>query len=1047
MTPVNAAQQHPPLHERMATMAGRDIPVWVYDMDQYAMLWANPRALKFWDADSLDELMQRDFKPASAVAIENIERYKRDLEFDTPFHDTWTFYRDNQPVCFAVQLAGIATNDNRKAMLVQLVNIIDSHQETLYSIQALANTSVMINFYNCEGELIFSNPAARRAAITDDTRLQNRFVNPQIAQRLIENSDKKLRSMLSEPVNTNTGVEWHDIEVSYSLDTITGKTNILLSEVNASEKNRFKEAGQLSDKIFESMVASSLDAVLVCDDLTILLANQAACDIFKVDDCEALVGQSIISLANPQDADNLQNYVSKKTDSLTEDNFFSLNMARSDGSEFRARVIGVDARYQSRSVSHIMLRDIESSIRAVEAIQRSEEKLRQIINSVGDGLIGLDQTGSVTSINLKGERIIGLGASDVMGKNIIDVLNIVEQEQKILLIERVRDAFVYGKVLSAEKTIEVINGQNQHRHIIYTLQPVRNSDNIIVETEIIFRDLTDLHSKERHLSMLQSLIDKSADGALIIEQSGDIYYANETLCQRLGYSSEELLNLNVVNISPTFSESNWKDHWNRVKKYGNLSFEATQKTRTGKTLAVELNVKHFSFDNKEYHLSFSSLIGNEYGSETGERAQIDTLTQTANRTLFLQYCTEAIEANTDSSSTHAILFLDLDNFKKVNDVMGHVMGDQLLMAVAKRIEEVTGKEGYLARIGSDEFAILLTNLDNPKQAEKHAQKLLEKFLTPFNLDNNLLHITCSIGIAVYPQDGKESLDLIRRADMAMYQSKIKAPNNYKRYSDNMHQLAKLRLEREEKLRTALKNNELSVNYQPIIDLKTDAIIGAEALLRWHNPQLGHISPLDFIPIAEQTNLIIPIGEFVIENALQQLVEWKKTAASETMMVSINVSSVQLTNPLFLDFLSAQIDRHGVDPKSVLLEITESVLLDNQDEVRKILDAISATGVQLAMDDFGTGYSSLTYLRRHPFDVLKIDKEFIDDFLDDSSDNEIVRASIAIAHSMNMAVIAEGVEEAHQGEHLKTMNADWVQGYYYSKPVSEQVMLDLLKESS
>ena len=920
-----------PLEQKMQYLADYENPAWVFDLDYYRILWANQNGLKFWKADSFEELASRDLSPRAEVGLENIKRYKRDLTIGSSITEVWTFYPDNKPVHYNAVITGVATDDARLAIACTIDEQANQNKDILHCTQAIINTSVMISLYNINGELLYANPAAVRVFDASTNKLQSKFNNPEIAQRIIEQAEKKSKFRISEQVLTNSGLQWHDIEVSFSLNSETRCTDILLSETNASELHDFKKAEQLADKIFKSMVETSPNAILVCDNRTIILANHEASKLLGTEDPAHLKGMILSSLINEGDRALFEDYI--RLDGKDTNASIELKMERLQDETFRACMIAVKANYMGRAVLHILFQDMEESLRAAEEMKR----------------------------------------------------------------------------------------------------------------------------KDKHLSMLQNIIDKSSDGALILEKSGKIFYANETLCNRLGYSTEEILTKTVSDLAPHFSENGWKNHWKRVKEYGSVSLESLQLTKAGKTIDIELTVKYFSMEGREYHLSFSRVIGASlYEDEQSQmRAQLDELTQTANRSLFLQHCSQAIESSESDNYRFAILFLDLDNFKQVNDAMGHSIGDQLLVAVAKRLDNALGDNDILARLSGDEFAILVKKINNDVDIELYAQRIQAKFSRPFTLEDNILHITSSIGIAVYPQDGKESLELLRRADMAMYQAKIKGPNQYKRYSSSMHQLARLRLDREEKLRSALKNNELEVYYQPFVAVNGIAITGAESLLRWKNPDLGFVSPPDFIPIAEQTGLIIPIGYFVIESAVKQLTLWQKIAADkcngntniDDMVVSINVSVLQLTDPDFFETVSSIIEKYAIKPKQLIIEITESVLLESDGLVKDNLDKIAKTDIQLALDDFGTGYSSLTYLRRFPFNILKIDKEFVDNCIESPSDNEIVRASIAMAHSMDMTVIAEGVEYREQSEHLGKLNSDWLQGYYYSRPISGSAMIDLMQTLS
>ena len=422
------------------------------------------------------------------------------------------------------------------------------------------------------------------------------------------------------------------------------------------------------------------------------------------------------------------------------------------------------------------------------------------------------------------------------------------------------------------------------------------------------------------------------------------------------------------------------------------------------------------------------------------QAYFDSLTLLPNRFLALDRLTQILNEAERSNEQIGVMFLDLDDFKKVNDSLGHDVGDKLLIESAKRLQNVLRKEDTVGRLGGDEFIILLRGLNDHHNALSISEVLLKTFREPFNIDGRELILTLSIGIALYPINGIVSSDLLRNADTAMYQAKALGRNTYSFFTQEMNIVMQRRFAIEEQMHGALEREEFELFYQPQFDLSNNKMVGAEALLRWHNPTLGNVTPDEFIPIAEHTGLIVPIGQFVIKQALKFLSEWQRKEQKKLTM-AVNLSPRQFRDKKLLSLIQQTINDLGVDFKHFELEITEGVLMGGQSYIKDVLDEINNLGIKLSMDDFGTGYSSLSYLRQYNFDILKIDRSFINGITLNKSDCDLVKATIAMSHSLELLVVAEGVETKDQLVLLQSLGCDFVQGYYLSKPITAKQLID------
>jgi diguanylate cyclase (GGDEF)-like protein len=423
-------------------------------------------------------------------------------------------------------------------------------------------------------------------------------------------------------------------------------------------------------------------------------------------------------------------------------------------------------------------------------------------------------------------------------------------------------------------------------------------------------------------------------------------------------------------------------------------------------------------------------------------AHHDPLTELPNRLLLNDRMQHAIDHASREKKGVAVMFLDLDRFKNINDSLGHPVGDSLLQEVATRLRSTLREVDSISRQGGDEFVMVLEDIENPDSVVATARKILQLFEYPFMVSGREMIITASLGISLYPEDGDDVTTLIRNADAAMYRAKENGRNRFWFYTEDITRHAALRVDMEQALRDTVNHGELVLHYQPQIDLKTLQVVGVEALLRWDRPGHGLVMPDTFIPLAEETGVIDAIGEWVIYSACRQMKHWQERGAQLTRM-AINISPVQISHGNLVAVIEAALNATGLAPEHLELEVTEAIFLRDTDKAARVLRELDEFGVRLALDDFGTGFSSLSYLKNFHFDRLKIDRSFIQEALDKSSDRSIANSVIALGHSLGMVVVAEGIEVEEQLSWLQEKGCDEGQGYFFSKPVSAEEIVQLL----
>lgn len=584
----------------------------------------------------------------------------------------------------------------------------------------------------------------------------------------------------------------------------------------------------------------------------------------------------------------------------------------------------------------------------------------------------------------------------------------------------------------------------------WTLIPVLDRQGEVEYLVLSLVEVTERKRAEEALRIAALVYQHSAEAMLVTDAANCIIATNDAFTLLTGYAADELLgnNLDMLKSDRQCAEF-YEAMLQALNTAGHWKGELWSRRKNGDPMILRLsiNTAHDVAGKKERRVALFSDIteAKQAQSLIWEQANLDALTKLPNRYMFHDRLAHHIEQARHTGKTLALFLIDLDQFKEINDTLGHDKGDMLLIEVARRIKGCLLESTVLARLGGDEFAVILSEPDELDHLNTTANQIIEKLAAPFCLDVETVYVSASIGIALFPEDSTEMDDLLRHADQAMYAAKNAGRNRYCYFTSAMQEAAQSRMQLTNDLRGALSGNQFEVHYQPIVELATGRIRKAEALIRWHHPVRGMVDPVDFISLAESSGLILDIGTWVFKKAAEQ-VQRLRSLNDPEFQISVNVSPAQFHNDsklhtTWLKHLAAL----DLPAHSVAIEITEGLLLDLTAEVKDKLLAFRDAGTQVALDDFGTGYSSLAYLKKFDIDYIKIDRAFVSNLEESSDDHALCEAIIVMAHKLGLKVIAEGVETAAQRDLLAAAGCDFAQGYFFSKAVSSEQFETLLRQ--
>lgn len=925
-----------------------------------------------------------------------------------------------------------------------------------------------IAYINAAGLHMLNLKSAKRAA----GRYFAEFLHPdyrEIVAGLLENGPVESEP---QPLKLQRGREAIiDAEFVFSLvgDQQSGLVSIQARDITA--KLRVAESVLRSENRYRSLVENALDLICVCEKGEITFINAAGADILHEKNPEKLIGRHLKTLLHPDYQPILDEGLQAFADEL--DNLsgtgssMPLKFIRVDGEIIDVEIAVMPFGAPGEDSFMIEARNITQRLRATESLRERENRLNGILNTVADAIITIDEFGLIQSFNPAAENIFGYKKREVIGQNIkilVPEPHRSKHDKYISTYKKTGKAKIIGtsnreeigqrkdgSIFPMELSVtEMRLGRARlFTGIIKDITVRKNAeeelrrahDQLEIRVEERTRELTEeigvRRRTEEKLRLAAEVIANLTEAVVIVDRRFRTTAINPAFSDITGYDEAD-----VLGKMPPFYKTLKKDKelfermWKEVDTIGRWEGEYWQKKKNGTKIAVRLSVSVITDDDGE-NVQFAAVLTDITKRKQDEeriyyQANYDALTDLPNRALFHDRLNQGLATMSRLDRKLGLMFIDLDGFKLVNDTLGHDIGDLLLQETARRLSNCIRSGDTVARLGGDEFTVIMPSLHDPKNAPLLAQRILEILSRPYNLEGHESFISGSIGVTIYPDDATDASELIKNADSAMYRAKEQGKANYQFFTPDMNASVKERLVLKNGLSKALENGEFQLFYQPKLEIGSSRITGVEALMRWNSAEHGLISPVKFIPVLEETGMVVEVGEWALRTACEQHKEWVANGLPP-IRIAVNLSARQLREVSFVPMMERVLKECGVSAESLEIEITESMLMTDSAKAVVALGELHDMGLHVAMDDFGTGYSSLSYLKKFPIDTIKIDRSFVADIAIDHDDAEIIKTIINMGRTLNRKVVAEGVETSEQLSILKQYQCDEIQGYFFCRP--------------
>ncbi len=768
----------------------------------------------------------------------------------------------------------------------------------------------------------------------------------------------------------------------------------------------------------EAALAAMLDATAelaaVVVDGRIALINRAGAMMLGAGEVEQAIGMPWCGTCEP-------------------DKSGTCHLPRLGGGGTEVRCSSAPIMYAGRGALLVQARDVTELSSAQRARVDEASRSRLLLDAIPEAVLTLDRRGVIQSCNAATLAMFGVESHELVGKPLDQLLPASQRESHARLV---------GTFMASPDGTPLVRTVNARRKDGKVF-PARVNVIDVPQARgrmvaAVVTDLSERQQIESRLLVAEKVLESTVEGVMVTDPRGMIQWVNNAFCTISGFERDEVIGENASLLKSGFQGLDfYKTMWQQIRSDGQWQGEIWNRRKDGEAYLEWLTIKAVSDEAgtiKHFVGVFSDISRHKRAEETIKHlTYYDGVTRLPNRYLFRDRVAQAIERAQRGGRMVALVLVSLDRFKQVNETLGHSTGDALLREVAQRLARSVRGQDTVARLRGDSFCCVLTDLAHGQDATPVVSRVIDAFGTAFNPNGHELFATASIGISAFPVDGADVDELVQKAETAMNRSKDKAENTFQFYTPEMNANNRERLRLETDLRKAVTNGDLVLYYQPKVETVSGRLVGSEALVRWQHAELGMIPPGKFIPIAEETGLILQVGHWVLQAACLQIKAWQRDGLPP-QRVAVNLSAHQFRQPELVETVVRVLDQTGVDPNLIELELTESAVMHNADvAVRRMLDLHEA-GIRLAIDDFGTGYSSLSHLKRFPLDKLKIDRSFIQDIGSNAAGEEIVSAILAMAHSLNLSVVAEGVETAAQLEVLRRMRCDEIQGFYFSPPV-------------
>ena len=800
---------------------------------------------------------------------------------------------------------------------------------------------------------------------------------------------------------------------------------VVALEESRSVNQRLQQSEERYRQLFDR--SRAIELLIDPEDGAIVDANDAAVDYYGYARCELrrLTINDINILTPQQVAAEMALARSQQRDHF----YFRHRLASGAARDVEVHSGPIEIR--GRQLLYSIVHDITERVEAEQALRSSEEKYRAIVSGTAEGYLLTDAaTQRIIEVNDALCGMLGYDRADMVGRQVLEFAAADSQAVMAQQLGHIasEDQRCYDAGMARSDGITVL--------VRINAATLRDADGAARYAFAFLTDITEQKRSEEQLRLAANFFANTSEAIVITDANNCIVTVNPAFSYITGYVAEEVIGRDPKLLhSGRHNDAFYRQMWVKLERSGHWQGEIWNRRKSGDIYPEWLSIVAIKNDHGEvyqYLAIFSDITRRKRDEQKiWHQANFDALTGLPNRTLFMDRLNQALQTAHHEKWPVVLMFLDLDRFKWVNDTMGHSAGDHLLLEVAKRLRKCVNEMATVARLGGDEFTVVLPN--GAGDAEHTANEILQRLAEPILIDEHETFVSGSIGITVYPADARTIEGLMRNADSAMYRAKQAGRNTYRYFTQEMNDAARRRLALEHDLRRAQERNELELHFQPIVDGHTAELVGAEALLRWRHPTLGMISPDEFIPLAEEIGAIIPIGKWVLQQAVAACVRWRRRRPQ--LLVSVNVSSEQCRQADCAAVVQRTLEAHGLPAQALKLEITERLMLDHTEHVLTMLGRLREAGVHLAVDDFGTGYSSLSYVKRFPVDLLKIDRDFVDGLPDNADNVALVEAIIAMAHSLDLKVVAEGVETVEQETFLRGLGCDLMQGFYYARPLA------------